>query len=128
MAMCVLQCPFRQRKERVSREDVEHRVREEREKYTEKFSEDARLFCTQVTYCMYMSVGLCVRVLGLFQLLDKDCVSRLGCGADGFSDVQSHPFFQSINWTHLLVGRVTPPFKPSVSHSDSSTPIASLGF
>ena len=63
MAMCVLQCPFRQRKERVSREEVEHRVREEREKYTEKFSEDARLFCTQVTYCMYMSVGLCVRVL-----------------------------------------------------------------
>jgi G protein-coupled receptor kinase len=87
------ECPFRQRKERVTREEVEHRVREERERYTEKFSADAQLFCAQ--------------------LLDKECASRLGCGVDGFSHVQAHPFFRTINWTHLLAGQVTPSFKPN---------------
>lgn len=51
--MFCLQCPFRQRKERITREEVEHRVREEKEKYTEKFSADAQLFCTQVYVAMY---------------------------------------------------------------------------
>lgn len=87
------ECPFRQRKERITREEVEHRVQEEREKYTEKFGADAQLFCTQ--------------------LLDKDCSSRLGCSSEGFANVQSHPFFRSINWTHLMAGRVTPSFKPN---------------
>ena len=45
--MC-LQCPFRQHKERVTREEVERRVREERETYSNKFSVDAQLFCSQV--------------------------------------------------------------------------------
>ena len=51
------------------------------------------------------------------QLLDKSSSSRLGCGPNKFADVTSHPFFKNINWTHLLAGRVTPPFKPSVRPS-----------
>lgn len=33
----------------MSREEVERRVREDSPKFVEKFSEDARLFCTQVS-------------------------------------------------------------------------------
>ncbi|XP_074708497.1 steroidogenic acute regulatory protein, mitochondrial isoform X7 [Strix uralensis] len=40
------QSPFRARKERVKREEVEKRVREEPELYSDKFSEDARAICT----------------------------------------------------------------------------------
>lgn len=39
------QAPFRARKEKVKREEVERRVREEREKYSGKFGEDARAIC-----------------------------------------------------------------------------------
>jgi G protein-coupled receptor kinase len=87
------ECPFRQRKERVTRDDVEQRIKEEREHYTAKFTDDAKLFCSQ--------------------LLDKDSSTRLGCGPGGFSTVQAHPFFQYINWSHLLAGQVGPPFKPN---------------
>lgn len=37
--------PFRQRKEKVKREEVERRVREDQEKYSDKFSEAARTLC-----------------------------------------------------------------------------------
>lgn len=40
--------PFRQRKEKVKREEVERRVREDQEKYSEKFSEAARTLCRLV--------------------------------------------------------------------------------
>ena len=50
----------------------------------------------------------------MIQLLDKDCSTRLGCGDCGFEDVKAHPFFQTINWAHLLAGHMDPPFKPNV--------------
>ncbi|VDO49672.1 unnamed protein product [Haemonchus placei] len=37
--------PFRQRKEKVKREEVERRVREDQEKYSDKFSEASRTLC-----------------------------------------------------------------------------------
>lgn len=37
--------PFRQRKEKVKREEVERRVKEDQEKYSDKFSEAARTLC-----------------------------------------------------------------------------------
>uniref|UniRef100_A0A8B9DF37 G protein-coupled receptor kinase n=1 Tax=Anser cygnoides TaxID=8845 RepID=A0A8B9DF37_ANSCY len=40
------QSPFRARKERVKREEVEKRVQEQQEHYSDKFSEDARAICT----------------------------------------------------------------------------------
>lgn len=40
--------PFRARKERVKREEVERRVQEEEEEYSDKFTEDAKAICRMV--------------------------------------------------------------------------------
>lgn len=40
--------PFRARKERVKREEVEKRVQEEEEEYSDKFSEDTKAICRMV--------------------------------------------------------------------------------
>uniref|UniRef100_A0A3Q2PKN2 G protein-coupled receptor kinase n=1 Tax=Fundulus heteroclitus TaxID=8078 RepID=A0A3Q2PKN2_FUNHE len=42
------QSPFRKRKERVKREEVDRRVREDQEVYSDKFSEEAKDICRQV--------------------------------------------------------------------------------
>ena len=40
---------------------------------------------------------------------------RLGCHPqNGFSDIQSHPFFRSIDWTLLYDKQIAPPYKPQV--------------
>lgn len=41
--------PFRARKERVKREEVERRVQEEEEEYNDKFTEDTKTFCRMVS-------------------------------------------------------------------------------
>lgn len=87
------ECPFRKRKERVSREVVEKRVREETPTYSSKFSSEAALFVTQ--------------------LLDRNTSSRLGRSGHGFEDLKSHPFFSTINWKHLDAGVLEPPFVPN---------------
>lgn len=43
------QSPFRQRKEKVKREEVDRRVKEDQEVYSEKFTEEARSICTMVS-------------------------------------------------------------------------------
>lgn len=43
------QSPFRARKERVKREEVEKRVQEDHEQYSDKFSEDAKAICKSVS-------------------------------------------------------------------------------
>ncbi len=47
------QAPFRARKEKVKREEVDRRVREDQETYSSKFSEDAKACCKQVHTCQY---------------------------------------------------------------------------
>ena len=42
------QSPFRRHKERVSREEVERRIKEDNVVFNDKFSDDAKLICTQV--------------------------------------------------------------------------------
>uniref|UniRef100_A0A8C4J8P4 G protein-coupled receptor kinase n=1 Tax=Dromaius novaehollandiae TaxID=8790 RepID=A0A8C4J8P4_DRONO len=86
--------PFRARKERAGREEVERRVREEQEPYSDEFSEDARALCEM--------------------LLTKDPRQRLGCGADGAAEVKRHPFFRSINFKRLEAGVTKPSFVPDV--------------
>ncbi|KAM9368677.1 LOW QUALITY PROTEIN: G protein-coupled receptor kinase 5-like [Phaethornis superciliosus] len=86
------QSPFRARKERVKREEVEKRVQEEQEPYSDKFSEDARGICQM--------------------LLAKNPKQRLGCGAEGAAEVKSHPFFRTINFKRLEAGIMTPSFVP----------------
>ncbi|NXE76633.1 GRK5 kinase, partial [Cochlearius cochlearius] len=86
------QSPFRARKERVKREEVEKRVQEDQEPYSDKFSEEARAICKM--------------------LLAKDPRQRLGCGADGAAEVKRHPFFRTINFKRLEAGIMAPPFVP----------------
>lgn len=42
------QSPFRKRKEKIKREEIERRVKEEQEVYSDKFSEEAKSICRMV--------------------------------------------------------------------------------
>lgn len=92
------QAPFRARKEKVKREEVDRRVKCDQEKYSSKFSEDAKSLCQQ--------------------LLAKSPAQRLGgkAGRHGAALVKQHTFFQSLNWRRLEAGMVEPPFVPDVTH------------
>ncbi|XP_012551690.1 G protein-coupled receptor kinase 2 isoform X2 [Bombyx mandarina] len=86
--------PFRARKEKVKREDVDRRVKHEPEKYSSKFSECSRALCSS--------------------LLSKAAGARLGCGAGrrGAALVKAHRFFAHLNWARLEAGMVPAPFVP----------------
>ncbi|CAG7722760.1 unnamed protein product [Allacma fusca] len=86
--------PFRARKEKVKREEVDRRVKEEPERYSSRFSEEAKLLCQM--------------------LLRKSPKERLGCisGRKGAKEVKQHAFFSSLNWKRVEAGLVDPPFTP----------------
>ncbi|XP_034994915.1 G protein-coupled receptor kinase 5 isoform X2 [Zootoca vivipara] len=86
------QSPFRARKERVKREEVEKRVQEDQEQYSDKFSEDAKAICKA--------------------LLTKDPKQRLGGKGDEAVQVKQHPFFKTINFKRLEAGIMKPSFVP----------------
>lgn len=88
------QAPFRARKEKVKREEVDRRVKEDAEKYSHKFSEEAKLLCQQ--------------------LLKKSPKTRLGCqrGRTGGREVKYNDFFKCLNWKRLEAGMCEPPFVP----------------
>ncbi|KAJ8985987.1 hypothetical protein NQ317_013871 [Molorchus minor] len=86
------QAPFRARKEKVKREEVDRRVKSDQEKYSIKFSEDAKSLCQQ--------------------LLAKSPPQRLGgkAGRHGAALIKQNPFFQPhINWRRLQAGMIDPP-------------------
>ncbi|XP_065921052.1 G protein-coupled receptor kinase 5-like [Dysidea avara] len=85
--------PFRRRKEKVTRDEVERRVKEDGEVYTSKFSEEARSLCTM--------------------LLQKQHTHRLGCGQRGALDLRPHPFFRHIQWSQLEAGHIPAPYVPN---------------
>uniref|UniRef100_A0A673G256 G protein-coupled receptor kinase n=1 Tax=Sinocyclocheilus rhinocerous TaxID=307959 RepID=A0A673G256_9TELE len=80
------QSPFRRRKERVKREEVDRRVCEDQEEYTEKFSED--------------------------WVRKKDPKERLGCRGCVAAQVKLHPIFRNINFKRLEANMLDPPFCP----------------
>ncbi|XP_068625423.1 G protein-coupled receptor kinase 2 [Battus philenor] len=85
--------PFRARKEKVKREEVDRRVKHEQEKYSSKFSECARALCTA--------------------LLAKSSGARLGgVGRRGALHVKAHRFFTRLNWARLEAGLLEAPFVP----------------
>ncbi|PAV58819.1 hypothetical protein WR25_08827 [Diploscapter pachys] len=98
--------PFRQRKEKVKREEVERRVKEDQEKYSDKFSEAARTLCRG--------------------LLHKEPTFRLGCRRvnkpeEGAEEIRNHPFFNTFDhytgrepvpWKKMEAGKVAPIFCP----------------
>ncbi|XP_007951709.1 G protein-coupled receptor kinase 4 [Orycteropus afer afer] len=84
--------PFRKFKEKVNREEVNRRVNQDSERYSEKFSEDARSICQM--------------------LLTKNPKERLGCKGVGAAEVRQHPVFKDINFKRLEAGMLEPPFCP----------------
>lgn len=121
--------PFRARKEKVKREEVDRRVKEDAERYSSRFCDDAKNLCQLVITCLMAKLtrgtrGFWVMTLCCFrfQLLKKSPKERLGCnsGRQGASEVKQHPFFQTLNWKRLEKGLVDPPFVPDVSSSSLS--------
>ncbi|XP_028015494.2 G protein-coupled receptor kinase 4 isoform X1 [Eptesicus fuscus] len=84
--------PFRRFKEKVKREEVERRVKEDTEEYSPRFSEDTESICRM--------------------LLTKNPQQRLGCMGDGAAGVRKHPVFKSVNFKRLEVHMLEPPFCP----------------
>lgn len=91
------QAPFRAFRERVKREEIDRRVKEDQEKYSSKFTDEAKSLCQQ--------------------LLKKNPKNRLGCkcGRQGAKDVKLHGFFQCLNWKRVEAGMWEPPFVPDVN-------------
>ncbi|XP_075426519.1 G protein-coupled receptor kinase 4 isoform X11 [Ascaphus truei] len=86
------QSPFRKRKEKVKRDEVDRRVKEDEEEYSEKFSEGAKAICRM--------------------LLAKDPKQRLGCKGEGATGVKQNPIFKNINFKRLEANMLDPPFAP----------------
>ncbi|XP_065071074.1 G protein-coupled receptor kinase 5-like [Rhopilema esculentum] len=84
--------PFRARKEKVKRDEVERRVKEDKETYSSKFTDTARDICEQ--------------------FLQKNHTQRLGCKDKDQQSIKLHPFFKHIDWASLESGETEPPFKP----------------
>ncbi|KAE8285466.1 G protein-coupled receptor kinase 5 [Larimichthys crocea] len=84
--------PFRARGEHPKSHEMERRIQTEQEEYGDKFSKEVKDLCAL--------------------LLTKDPNQRLGCQSSGGRGVQSHPFFQKINFRMLEAGVVEAPFKP----------------
>nr|XP_019937254.1 PREDICTED: G protein-coupled receptor kinase 5-like [Paralichthys olivaceus] len=86
------QLPFRARGEHPSTSEMERRIQTQQEEYSHKFSREVKDICSL--------------------LLTKDPTQRLGCLGSKGKEVQSHPFFNKINFRMLEAGLVPPPFKP----------------
>ena len=86
--------PFRKRKERVSKKEVDRRVKEMEILYTNKFKDEAKNLCNL--------------------LLTKNPGNRIGCnsGRRGAMEVKRHPWFASINWNRMEEGMEKPEFIP----------------
>ena len=82
--------PFRDKKERVSKDLLDERVLKKPQQYNTKFTPEASLICTH--------------------LLEKDPSARLGAGKRGKLDVFEQPFFQTIHWPQLESGKMEAPY------------------
>ncbi|BFZ23884.1 hypothetical protein BsWGS_26923 [Bradybaena similaris] len=62
--------------------------------------------------------SLSVKAAALLKgFLNKIPTERLGCHPQtGFSDIQSHPFFRSIDWIMLEEKQIIPPYKPHIEN------------
>ncbi|XP_069753446.1 rhodopsin kinase grk7-a-like [Narcine bancroftii] len=88
--------PFKDYKEKVSKDEVKRRTLEDKEKYEHpNFTEESKDICQL--------------------LLAKSSEDRLGSRVEN-DDPRKHPFFKSINFQRLEAGLIEPPFVP-----DSST-------
>ncbi|XP_059844643.1 rhodopsin kinase grk7-a-like [Hypanus sabinus] len=87
--------PFKDYKEKVSKDEVTRRTLEDEVKYEHpKFTEESKDICQL--------------------LLAKNSEERLGCRGEN-DDLRKHPFFKSINFQRLEAGLIKPPFVPDPS-------------
>jgi G protein-coupled receptor kinase len=91
-------------------------VKEDMEKYSSKFSEEAKSLCQQVSIPLVIKLSS-ILTFSLLQLLKKRVKERLGCQSHrhGARDAKQHDFFRSTNWKRLDAGMLDPPFSPDVS-------------
>ena len=62
-----LQAPFRARKEKVKRDEVERRVKDDTEQYSDKFSDNAKNCCEKVA--LFSACVVCGDVIVTFRVL-----------------------------------------------------------
>ncbi|XP_053296093.1 rhodopsin kinase GRK1 isoform X2 [Pleuronectes platessa] len=84
--------PFRNRGEKVDREEMKERVLTRVVDYPENFSANAKSLCEG--------------------LLAKQVDERMGFKNGSCDAIRAHPFFQDINWRKLNAGILSPPFVP----------------
>ncbi|XP_072300820.1 rhodopsin kinase GRK1-like [Eucyclogobius newberryi] len=84
--------PFRNRGEKVEKEEMKERMLTLEVAYSDIFSDDAK--------------GLCGG------LLAKEASNRMGFKNGSCDELRAHPFFKNINWRKLNEGILAPPFVP----------------
>ncbi|KAM4609226.1 rhodopsin kinase GRK1-like [Polymixia lowei] len=84
--------PFRDRGEKVERDEMKERMVSRMADYPENFSETAKSLCEA--------------------LLAKDVDKRMGFKNECCDEIRAHPFFNDINWRKLNEGILAPPFVP----------------
>ncbi|MEQ2287284.1 Rhodopsin kinase [Ameca splendens] len=84
--------PFRNRGEKVEREEMKERMLNLLVTYPDNFSEHAKSLCDG--------------------LLAKEVDKRMGFKNGCCDEIRAHPFFKDINWRKLNAGIVAPPFVP----------------
>eukprot|EP00729_Bicosta_minor_P014304 gene14304-6434_t len=50
------------------------------------------------------------------RLLDRNPISRIGCGPTGKADIQRHAFFSGMDWGKMAKRQIPPPFKPDIKN------------
>lgn len=127
------QAPFRARKEKVKREEVDRRVRESTESYSSKFTEEAKSICQQLLKkqpkdrlgCSHGRYGatqvkcMCINhfqkfFAPIFFLLSNSRRSLVLVFYDELwiLNAKAHEYFRSTNWRRLDAGICEPPFIP----------------
>ncbi|XP_067111373.1 rhodopsin kinase GRK1-like [Osmerus mordax] len=84
--------PFRDRGEKVERDELKDRILNGTVVYPESFSENSRSLCDA--------------------LMAKEVDKRMGFRNNSCDDIRTHPFFAGINWRKLDAGILPPPFVP----------------
>ncbi|XP_059198775.1 rhodopsin kinase GRK1-like [Centropristis striata] len=84
--------PFRNRGEKVEREEMKERMLTRQVEYPDNFSEHAKSLCEG--------------------LLAKEVGQRMGFKNECCDEIRAHPFFKDINWRKLNAGILSPPFVP----------------
>ncbi|KAG7275934.1 hypothetical protein CRUP_011384 [Coryphaenoides rupestris] len=84
--------PFRDRGEKVDREEMKQRILNRVVTYPDTFSDNTKSLCDA--------------------LLVKEVEKRMGFKDNSCDELRAHPFFTDINWRKLNEGLLSPPFVP----------------